>query len=217
VQTTKPTTCVFPDQRAASSPSAATPAPSAAALAATNGIDVAALRGTVDAIKADPTKGRTSWCIRSRWMGGTRSDHHVGGCGIGGQFIERPFVIKTDEPHQLCGTNQFANPQEYLLASINACMMVGYAAVAGLMGIRLTKLEVETTGDIDLRGFLGLAPDVPAGYPKLEQTVRIAGSGTPEQFARLHDTIRATSPNYFNITRAVPTNSTLIVDNAPAA
>ncbi|MGH7133465.1 MAG: OsmC family protein [Phycisphaerales bacterium] len=176
-----------------------------------NGIDVAALQGCIDAIKTDPAKGNTSWRVQSRWMGGTRSDHHVEGCTLGGEFVQRPFTIKVDEPLELVGTNQYANPQEYLLAALNSCMMVGYSAVAALMGIQLTKLEIETTGDIDLRGFLGLSDQVPPGYRQLEQTVRIDGSGTAAQFAQLHDTIRATSPNFFNITRAIQTNSRLIV------
>jgi uncharacterized OsmC-like protein len=195
-----------------------TPSPKASAAAApadanlVNGIDVGALRGTLEAVKNDELVGRTHWSIRSVWKGGTRSDHHVAGCSIGGAFIPRPFVIKTDEPRELCGTNEYANPQEYLLAAMNACMMVGYAAVASLMGIRLTKLEVETTGDIDLRGFLGISSQVPAGYPKLNQTVRVAGEASREQFAKLHEAVRATSPNYFNITRAVPVESVMVVE-----
>jgi uncharacterized OsmC-like protein len=176
-----------------------------------NGINVTALRQTIDAVSKDASVGATSWKIKSRWTGGTRSDHLVEGCMIGGQEIHRPFTIRIDEPLELCGTNQFANPQEYLLSAMNACMMVGYAAVAALMGIRLSKLEVETTGDIDLRGFLGIRRDVPAGYGKLEQVVRISGSGTDEQFAKLHETILATSPNFYNITRAIPTNSRMEV------
>jgi uncharacterized OsmC-like protein len=176
-----------------------------------NGIDVSSLRATIDAITQQPALGRTSWSISSRWVGGTRSDHQVRGCSIGGKFIPRPFTIRIDEPHELCGSDQYANPQEYLLAAVNACMMVGYTAVAALMGITLTGLEVETTGDIDLRGFLSIDASVPNGYPKLEQTVRISGNATPEQFEKLHATVRATSPNYFNITQAVPVNSRLVV------
>jgi uncharacterized OsmC-like protein len=179
---------------------------------AINGIDVASLSASINAIKADPSKGETSWRVLSRWMGGTRSDHHVRGYVIGGAFVERPFVIKIDEPHELAGTNQYPNPQEYLLAATNACMMVGYSAVAALMGIRLDKLEVETTGGIDLRGFLGISEHVAPGYLALEQTVRISGNASAEQFARLHDIVRATSPNYFNITHAIPTNSRMIVE-----
>lgn len=176
-----------------------------------NGIDVGALAAAATSIRADAAKGLTRWAVESRWVGGTRADHQVRGYEIGGAAVGRAFTIRSDEPLELCGTNQFPNPQEYLLAAINACMMVGYAAGAAMMGIRLTKLEIEITGDIDLAGFLGLDGETPAGYPSLEQSVRIAGDGTPEQFARLHETVLATSPNYFNITRAVPTRSRLMV------
>lgn len=200
------------NQSVTQSPTQFATKPAAAGPRMINGINVTALQGAVDAIKSDPAQAHTTWRIHSRWVGGTRADHHVEGCQIGGAFIKRPFVIKSDEPLELVGTNQYANPQEYLLAGLNACMMVGYAAVAALMGIELTKLEVETTGDIDLRGFLGLSKDVPPGYRKLEQTVHIAGNATPEQFAKLHETVHATSPNFFNITHAIPTNSRMVVE-----
>lgn len=177
-----------------------------------NGIDTQALQGAIDAITANPAAGQAHWCVTSQWRGGTRSDHHVESCTIGGEVIPRRFTLSTDEPLELCGTNQFANPQEYLLSALNACMMVGYAAVAALMGVKLTKLEVKTTGDIDLRGFLGIDPSVTPGYESLEQTVTIAGDGTPEQFRQIHETVKKTSPNFYNITRAVPTNSRLVVE-----
>ena len=177
-----------------------------------NGIDVAAVEALAAGVQADPAQGRTSWRIRSQWKSGTRSDHLVEGCTLGGTYVPRPFTISVDEPVELGGANQFANPQEYLLAALNACMMVGYTAVAALMGVKLTKLEVQTRGDIDLRGFLGIGDRVPAGYVALEQEVHIAGSGTPEEFSRLHDIVRATSPNFFNITRAVPVRSRMIVE-----
>jgi uncharacterized OsmC-like protein len=176
-----------------------------------NGIDTAALRQCIAACEADPRHAHTSWRISSRWMGGTRSDHHVDGFGIGQAHVDRKFVMKTDEPHELLGTNQYPNPQEYLLSAMNACMMVGYAAVAALMGIELTKLEVEVSGDIDLRGFLGIDASVPNGYTKLQQTVRVAGNGTEEQFRKLHATVLGTSPNFWNITRPIQVTSDLVI------
>lgn len=177
-----------------------------------NGIDVPALRESIEAIRTNPSLGATRWKINSRWDGGTRSDHRVAGFEIGGEFVERPFTIKVDEPKELGGTNHYANPQEYLLAALNACMVVGYSAVAALMGITLTALEIETSGNIDLQGFLAISDRIPAGYPSLEQTVRVSGDGTAEQFAKLHDAVRATSPNFFNLTRDVPVNSRMIVE-----
>lgn len=177
-----------------------------------NGIDTAALSGTIEAITASPAKGGTDWAITSTWKGGTRTDHRVDGCSIGGEFIARPFTIRIDEPHELCGTNQFANPQEHLMAAMNACMMVGYSAVASLMGIRLTRLEVRTTGSIDLRGFLAIDASVPNGYPRLTQEVHLAADATDAQLHELHKAVKATSPNFYNITHAVPTDSTLVIE-----
>lgn len=179
---------------------------------ALNGINLTALAATMDSIRQDPAMAKTTWTIHSRWMGGTRSDHEVKGCRIGDKDVRRSFTLRTDEPHELCGTNQYANPQEYLMSAMNACMMVGYAAVAALMGVKLTRLEVRTTGDIDLRGFFGMDEKVPAGYPELRQEVHIAGDGTPEQFRQIHETVKATSPNFFNITRAIPTRSELMLE-----
>jgi uncharacterized OsmC-like protein len=177
-----------------------------------NGIKLADLQGAIDAVRADPAAGQTQWAVNSRWMGGTRSEHAIDGCTIGGNEIDRKFKINVDEPLELCGENKFANPQEYLLSAINACMIVGYAAAAALMGVKLTKLEIQLGGDIDLRGFLGLDPTVPAGYDSLKQTVTIAGDGTAEQFQQIHAAVKRTSPNYFNITREVATNTRLVVE-----
>jgi uncharacterized OsmC-like protein len=176
-----------------------------------NGIDTEALKGAIDGITAQPEAGMTTWAVRSRWVGGTRTEHSVEKAVIGDQTLDRGFKIQIDEPEELCGTNEFANPQEYLMSAINACMMVGYSAVASLMGIELTRLEVELQGDIDLRGFLGIDASVPNGYQSLKQEVYLDGDATPEQLQKLHETVLATSPNFFNVTQAIPMNSTLNV------
>jgi hypothetical protein len=86
---------------------------------------------------------------------------------MGGRKVPRRFSIDIDEPCELGGSNAFANPQEHLLAALNACMTVGYVAQCAVRGITLEKLEIETEGDIDLRGFLGRDPAIPPGYEKL--------------------------------------------------
>jgi uncharacterized OsmC-like protein len=131
---------------------------------------------------------------------------------IGGQKVDRQFQIQIDEPCELCGTNQFANPQEYLLAATNACMMVGYATVAAVMGVKLTKLELEITGDIDLRGFLDIDRNVAPGYERLHYTVRMSGDGTQEQFEKMHELVQRTSPNYYNMANPIELTSELVVE-----
>jgi len=178
-----------------------------------NGIDLPMLREAIEQIRQDPDQGQTTWKVTSQWMGGTRSDHMIDGLIIGGRKVDRTFKLQIDEPCELTGTNQFANPQEYLLAAMNACMMVGYAAVATVMGVELTRLEVETTGDIDLRGFLGIDETVKPGYDAIHQRVHIAGNGTDEQFAKMHEVVQRTSPNYFNITQPIRVESEMVVEH----
>ena len=176
-----------------------------------NGIDTSALWDAVKAITDDPAKGATKWKVTSHWRGGTRSDAAVSEYHIGGQRIAKDFTIKIDEPSELCGTNQFANPQEYLLAALNACLIVGYAAACSMQGIKLDELRIETEGDIDLRGFLGIDPKVKPGYDSLRYTVHIRGDGTPEQFQQIHDVVTKTSPNRFNLGTAIALHSKLVV------
>ena len=177
-----------------------------------NGIDVDALKQTIADIEADPNAGQTRWTVRSHWRGGARTDHFVDGVDIGGQKVDRQFQVQIDEPCELCGTNQFANPQEYLLAATNACMMVGYATVAAIIGVKLTKLELEITGDIDLRGFLDIDTTVARGYERLHYTVRLSGNGTREQFENMHEVVQRTSPNYYNISNPIELTSNLVLD-----
>jgi uncharacterized OsmC-like protein len=175
-----------------------------------NGIDVASMRAKVAAIQADPSKGKTRWNVTTRWLGGARSDTKVASFEIGGQRIPRDFTIKVDEPLELLGTNQFANPQEILMASLNACMTHGYVANFAIEGITLRELSIETSGDIDLRGFLGLDDSVKAGYEELAITVHVKANATPAQIERVHDIVCRTSPNVFNLSQPIRLRSRLV-------
>ena len=139
----------------------------------------------------------------------TRSESTVSGYTLGGERIERSHKIVADEPCELLGADGAPNPQELLMAAVNACMAVGYVAGAALQGITLTKLEIRTKGTLDLRGFLGLDDSVPPGYEVVDYDVSIAGNGTPEQFEEIHQTVMKTSPNYFNLSRPIRLNGTL--------
>ena len=176
-----------------------------------NGINTQTIRDVVSAVTENPAKAMTRWQVSSRWAGGTRSDAHVSSCMVGGKRLDRDFTIRVDEPEALCGTNRYANPQEYLLAALNACMIVGYTAGCAMEGVELEELRIETEGNIDLRGFLGLDATVPAGYDELRYTVHVRGNGTPEQFEKIHRNVMATSPNYFNLARAIPLKARLVI------
>lgn len=174
-----------------------------------NDLDVDALEAMVGEIAADPSKAPARFGVTTRWTGQTRSESSVHSIQVGGERIERSFKIVADEPEELLGTDTAPNPQELLLSALNACMTVGYVAGAAIRGITLSHLEIETTGELDLRGFLDLSDAVAPGYPVIDYVVRIAGNGTAEQFEEIHQSVMATSPNYDNIARAIRMNGRL--------
>ena len=177
-----------------------------------NGINVDDLFALIEGVRTEPAKSKTHWRVATTWQGQTRSRAEVEGFGIGGNEVARRFAIDIDEPCELGGSNRFANPQEHLIAALNACMMVGYVAQCAVRGIVLESLAIETEGEIDLRGFLGIDPAVPAGYESLRYKVRIKGNGTKEQFAEIHKAVMATSPNFYNLSRPVALKPLLVVE-----
>jgi uncharacterized OsmC-like protein len=185
---------------------------SASQKALPNGIDVEKLTQAVDAIATDAKKGMTSWGVTTSWKGGTRSDSRVTAFSIGGETVKKDFTIPVDEPVELCGENKFPNPQEYLLAALNACMVVGYAAGAALEGVNLRELRIQTSGNIDLRGFLGLDPAVKPGYESIKYTVYIKSDGSPEQIERIHDRVSRTSPNRFNLAQPIRLDGRVVAE-----
>jgi uncharacterized OsmC-like protein len=168
-----------------------------------NGINVDDLIALFDSIKQDTSKGKTNWRVSTSWQGQSRSRGEVSGFRIGGEEVQRKFSIDIDESCELRGSNAFSNPREHQIAALNACMMVGYVVQCSIRGIPLELLEIETEGEIDLRGFLGIDSNLLPGYESLSHTVHIKGDGTEEQFAEIHEAVMATSPNFYNIASTV--------------
>jgi uncharacterized OsmC-like protein len=177
-----------------------------------NGINTDALREVIKGVAADHAKGMVKFQVTSTWTGQCRMETKVSSYVLGGETIERPHTIVIDEPVELLGKNEAPNPQEVLMAAFNSCIMVGYTVGAAMNGITLEKLVVETDGDLDLRGFLGIDAAVKPGYDTIHYRVRIKGNGTEAQFQQIHETVCATSPNRFNLGQPIKLDAQLIVE-----
>src|SRR5215470_18053651 len=143
-----------------------------------NGLDLESLGQLVEEIKNDATKGVVRFKVASSWKGQTRSETRVESYVMNGKEIPRRFSIEADEPPELLGQNCAPNPQELLMAAFNACIMVGYVANAAVMGVTRENVEIETDGELNLRGFLGINPNVKPGYDSIRYKVRMTGNGT---------------------------------------
>jgi uncharacterized OsmC-like protein len=177
-----------------------------------NGIDTEALKQVMGQVSKDPSLGRVKFQVTTTWKGTTKSETVVQGYEIGGQKVKRRHSFVIDEPKELLGEDTSANPQEYLMGAMNACILNTYVIAAAMKGIKLEKVEMETEGELDLRGFLGIDKNVIPGYKELKYKVRLKGNGTQEQYEEVHKTVVATSPNYYNISRAIELNTELIFE-----
>jgi len=80
------------------------------------------------------------------------------------------------------------------------------------MGVTVRSLEIDTTGALDLRGFLGLDNGVNPGYDEIQYTVHIDADGTAEQMEKIHQEVMRTSPNFANFARAIRMVPKLVVN-----
>jgi uncharacterized OsmC-like protein len=132
-----------------------------------NGVDTATLFATIDAVRAQPAAAAFQFRATNRWVSGTHSRGYVQGFfGVGAEDTSReePFVLNADHPKVLVGQDQGPTPVEYLLHALAACLTAGVANIAAARGITLHSVESSVDGDIDLRGILGLDPEVRNGF-----------------------------------------------------
>jgi len=131
-----------------------------------NGIHMETLLGTVNAIQQEPDLGASKFRASNVWLGGNRNRSTITSFYGAKQEIahKKKFYLDADEPPILAGNDDSANPVEHLLNALAACVTTSMVAHAAVRGIQIQALESELEGDIDLRGFLGLADDVAKGF-----------------------------------------------------
>ncbi|GGX35508.1 OsmC family protein [Aquimarina muelleri] len=117
--------------------------------------------------------------------------------------INTQFKYLIDEPLELLGNDKNPNPQDYILGGMAGCMMVGFVTGVSGKGIELKNVQLDIIGKLDLRGFLGLNPDVSVGFEKLQFNFKVEGSGTQEQYNEIIKHISKVSPGYETILNPV--------------
>lgn len=177
-----------------------------------NGINVPALKTYIEEIKETPKNAMIDYKVNLTWLGGTKSKATTKGITLGDQNLERNFSFIIDEPPQLLGEDTQPTPQEYLLAGMGSCMIVGFAVGASVMGIELEKLEIDLEAGLNLRGFLEVDPNAPIGFKDVKYTIRVKGNGTKEQFEKIHQKVIEYSPNRANISNPIQIIPNLVVE-----
>lgn len=113
-------------------------------------------------------------------------------------------IFTIDEPTSLGGSDLGANPVEHLLASLGACQVITYQIWAAKLGIAVGSIEVDLTGDLDVRGFFGVDAEVRPGFQSIEVSVRVSGPESDERYAELTAAVDEHCPVLDVLTNAVP-------------
>jgi uncharacterized OsmC-like protein len=172
-----------------------------------NGVDTDQMFGTLDALKAQPELARFQFRASNRWIDGAHNQSTIRqfyGAGQEDTSREQAFVIDAGEPAVLLGSDTGANPAEYLLHALAACLTTSLVYVAAARGVRLTEVESTLEGDMDVRGALGLSDEHRNGFERIRASFRVKGDAPAEKLQEVVARAQQRSAVYDMVTNGVP-------------
>jgi uncharacterized OsmC-like protein len=172
-----------------------------------NGVDTEKLFGTLDLIRAQPELAKFQFRATNRWIGGAHNRSSIQGFyAAGGEDTSRSeaFEIDAGEPAILLGTDTGANPAEYLLHALAACLTTSIVYVAAARKVHLTSVESTLTGDMDVRGALGVDEGPRNGFDRISVSFRVSGDAPEEKLQEVVRRAAQRSAVYDMVTNGVP-------------
>ena len=154
----------------------------------TNGINVTEYEEIVEAVKEQPKLAKFQFRASNLWdMGGYNRTTIKGFYGAGEEHgaEDRTFVVDADEPPVLLGEDQAANPVEYLLHALTACLTSTIIYKAAARGIAIESLESTLEGDLDARAFLELSNDERKGYQNIRATFKVKSDASAKEIKEM--------------------------------
>ncbi len=116
----------------------------------------------------------------------------------------RQFQLIIDEPEELGGTDQAANPVEFLLAAYAGCLNVVGHMIAKELDIEIRSLEIEIEGDLDPSKLYGKPTVNRPGYQEIRVRLIPDSDATPAQLELWLSTIQTRCPVNDNLLNATP-------------
>jgi uncharacterized OsmC-like protein len=171
-----------------------------------NGVNVERLHQTIGAISHNAQIAKFNFRASNRWIGGAYNRTTINKFEGALQTHKRsqPFVLEHDEPPVLLGQDQGANSGEYALAALAACLTTSLVYHASARGIVLEEIESELSGDVDLRGFLGMDDNVRNGFQQVQVVFKIKANASEEMLQELVELAQERSPVLDMISNPTP-------------
>ncbi len=93
----------------------------------------------------------------------------------------RKFSLIVDEPQEIGGTDDGANPMEYILAGLAGCINAVGHTVAKQMGIQLNSLKINIVGEINIAPFVGLNTADRSGFKNIKVSVTVGNTSLSQE------------------------------------
>jgi uncharacterized OsmC-like protein len=107
------------------------------------------------------------------------------------------------------GAGAAACSGDLLLGALAACAQLTCQMVATALGVPVERIEVSVEGDLDLRGTLGIAKEVPAGFQEIRVRFDLdAPAATAEQLAALAEKTERYCTVFQTLTQPPPVRTT---------
>ena len=180
-----------------------------------NGVDTEKMFATLDLIKAQPELARFQFRAINRWIDGSHNRSTIKNFyAAGGEDTTRSeeFQIDAGEPAIRLGTDTGANPVEYLLHALAACLTTAIVYVAAARNVQLTTVESTLTGDMDVRGALGVDDEPRNGFERIGVSFRVTGLAPEAKLREVVERAQKRSAVYDMVTNGVPVVVDVTVD-----
>ncbi len=168
-----------------------------------NGVNVEQLGANISAIQGNTELAKFQFRATNTWINGGHNRTSIKefyGVGKEDTIRTEPFVLDADEPPVLLGKDHGANPVEFVLHALASCLTTSMVYHAAAQGIKIDAVESNLEGDLDIRGFLGIAPDVRPGYKNLRVNFTVKSDASAETLREL----AKFSPVFDMMTNPVP-------------
>ena len=147
-----------------------------------NGVNVEALLDARKALGEAPEAAQFKWRATCTWKNGTHSHSTVEGFfGMGEEQTHKTtFNFDAAHPEIFASEDNGATPVEYVLVGLASCLTAGVASVAQHRDIQLRSVAATIEGGMDIRGILGVDPEVPNGFDGITVTYDIDADASAE-------------------------------------
>ncbi len=173
-----------------------------------NGVDVDHVLNLIGGIESDNERAKFQFRLSNQWIDGGLNRSRIKEYFADGREDEarsEPFIVDADEPAVSAGGDSAPNPMEFILHALASCLTSTMVYHAAVQGIDIKSVESTLSGNMDVRGMLGLSGEVRKGYKHVQVRMLVDSSESASALKEL----ALFSPVYDIISKSLPVDFVL--------